>query len=323
MFKQAMTIGFLAITGLALSAAPLFAVEFDYEGLCDASAAVALDDDHFVVGDDETNTLYIFKRGVPDAKGHLPLSGAKGIPKNKKEIDLEGAARVGERIYWIASHSKGEKKRRRFFMTEIVPGSPPSLKLPTKVQKGLLDALITDERLDAFNMKAAAKKPDDKVKDGLSIEGLAGGPNGSLLIGFRNPITNDMALIVPLENPDAFLDGDEAKLGDPIELDLGGKGIRSLEFMDPGYLIVAGPSGNKGSFALYRWSGKAGDAPKALDVDIEGIRPEALFSIPGTGKVQLLSDDGRVSVGAIQCKDLGKAGKKKLMGFRSRIIELE
>lgn len=323
MLNRAATFGFLTSACLALSGAPALAVEFDYYGLCDASAAIALDEDHFVVADDETNTLYIFKRGTPEAVDRLLLSDAEGIPKNTKEIDLEGGARLNDRIYWIASHSKDKGKRRRFFMTEIVSGSPPGLKLPASVQKGLKDALITDPRLDTFDMKAAAKSKDPEAKGALNIEGLAEGPDGSLLIGFRNPVKNEKALIVPLNNPDAFIAGKKAELGAPIALDLGNRGIRSLERVDQHYLIVAGPYNDHGSFALYRWSGKAEDAPEELDVDLEGIRPEALFSISGTSKIELLSDDGSEMVGGMRCKDLKQAGKEALMGFRSRIIDLD
>lgn len=42
---------------LGLAPAILSAEEFSYRGICDASAAVALDVDHFVVADDEKNTL--------------------------------------------------------------------------------------------------------------------------------------------------------------------------------------------------------------------------------------------------------------------------
>ena len=37
----------------------------NYRGPCDASAAVALDADHFVVAGDEDNTLRVYRRGRP------------------------------------------------------------------------------------------------------------------------------------------------------------------------------------------------------------------------------------------------------------------
>jgi serine/threonine protein phosphatase PrpC len=91
--------------------------------MCDASAAVALDADHFVVANDERNTLRIYKRGQPDPVNSVELSTFLGT-NEKKESDLEGAARIGTRVYWISSHGRNkdgelQERRRRFFATEI------------------------------------------------------------------------------------------------------------------------------------------------------------------------------------------------------------
>src|SRR5438094_602992 len=78
----------------------------------------------------------------------------------------------------------------------------------------------------------------------LSIEGLASTPDGALLIGFRNPITDDgKALVARLKNPDQVVAGQPAEFGKPITLDLGGLGIRSMERRGDEYLIVAGRHG--------------------------------------------------------------------------------
>src|SRR5215212_2246202 len=68
-----------------------------YRGMCDASAAVALGKDHFVVGDDELNVLRVYTRDQPEAVGQVDLSSFLGT-KPKKESDLEGAARLGNKI---------------------------------------------------------------------------------------------------------------------------------------------------------------------------------------------------------------------------------
>src|ERR1700752_3562987 len=103
------------------------AQDFVYRGMCDASAAVALDADHFVVANDERNTLRVYKRGQSDPVDSVPVFKFLGT-KEKKESDLEGAARVGNRIYWISSHgtnSDGEVQERRYrlFATEITAKS--------------------------------------------------------------------------------------------------------------------------------------------------------------------------------------------------------
>jgi hypothetical protein len=38
-------------------------------------------------------------------------------------------------------------------------------------------------------------------------------------------------------------------------------------------------------------------------IDFQGLHPEALFAIPQTNMVQVLSDDGGVKTGGYDCKD--------------------
>jgi hypothetical protein len=198
-----------------------------YRGMCDASAAVALGKDHFIVGDDELNILRIYKRDQPEAVAQADLSSFLGT-KPKKESDLEGAARLGNKIFWISSHgtnSDGEvqDRRRKIFATEILEGAVPTVQAVKQPYSKLVDDLSKDPRLLKYNLAEAAKKPP-KTKGALNIEGLADFGNGKLLIGFHNPLQGDMALLVPLENPVDIIAGASAKLGDPIELFLGGRG---------------------------------------------------------------------------------------------------
>ena len=81
-----------------------------YRGACDGSAAVALDADHFAVADDDHNVLRVYRIGQPDSIPSLNVDQFLEAPKKKKngfkEADIEGAARVGDRIYWIGSHGR-------------------------------------------------------------------------------------------------------------------------------------------------------------------------------------------------------------------------
>jgi len=118
-------------------------------------------------------------------------------------------------------------------------------------------------------------------------------------------LPHQRALIVPLLNPAKLIAGKTARFGTPLELDLGQRGIRSIEQFGNGYLIVAGPTANVGSFALFMWSGNAGDAANQLaDIDLKGLRPEALFPVAAGKGFQLLSDDGGVAVKGVECKKL-------------------
>ena len=310
----------LALAGLLGSSWAGSQAFISYQGICDASAAVALDADHFAVADDEHNTLQVYRRGVPKPVGSLPL---KNFLDTAKESDLEGAATIAGVTYWIASHGRnadGElrKDRHRLFATEVVPGAtPPTLRTVGQDHRDLLEDLKNAPALKPYAIEVASQRAAE-APGGLNIEGLAATPQGHLLIGFRNPIPAGGALVVPIENPRELLSRKPAKLGQPIELPLDGRGIRSIERVGSHYLIVAGPPADEGSFALYRWSGKAGDKPVPLAVDLQTLRPEALFQVPGTKSVQILSDDGGVEVGGVTCKKLPQAQRS----FRSITVEL-
>jgi hypothetical protein len=279
-----------------------------YRGPCDASAAVALDAEHFVVANDENNVLGVFRRGRTDALATLPLAGFLGTGP-KAESDLEGAARIGERVYWITSHGRSgsgklRPERHRFFATEVVgSGTPPTLRPTGSAQRGLLTAMLQSPVLRPLDLEAASRLAPE-ADGGLNIEGLAATADGGLLIGLRNPLRQGKALIVPLHNPAQVIVGEAPRFGAAIALDLGGHGIRSLERIGDGYLLVAGPVADRGDFALYRWSGAAAETPVRLSgVDLGDLRPEALFAWPPSDQVQLLSDDGGIVTQGVACKD--------------------
>ena len=269
-----------------------------YSGICEASAAVPLDAQHFAVAEDEGNALRVYRLGQ-SAPSRAPLDLAGFLGTSKKASDLEAAARVGDVAYWLSSHSitsagKAREWRRRFFATQIDASvSPPNLKPIGKPYPAMLDDLIAAPALKSLGLaRAAALTPE--APGGLNIEGLAAAADGSLLIGFRNPLVAGKALLVPLTNPGAVVQGREkAAFGPPILLDLGGRGIRSIERVGNGYLIVAGPMGDADNFALFRWTGGATEAPVNTHLSLPGnFSPEALVALQGSDDVLLLSDDG-------------------------------
>ncbi|HEY0489916.1 MAG TPA: DUF3616 domain-containing protein [Telluria sp.] len=289
---------------------------FTYRGMCDASAAAALDAHHFVVANDERNQLKIYQRGAADPVDVVDLAPFLGTKQNK-ESDLEGAATIGERIYWISSHGrngKGEEQERRyrFFATEALTREP-WVRPVGKPYTRMLDDLVAADELKPYKLAEAASRAP-KLDGGFNIEGLAATPDGDLLIGLRNPAPTGKALVVHLRNPADVVEGEKAQFGQVAELDLGGRAIRSIELVGLAYMIVAGPTGKTGDFALYRWSGDAGEAPLELGhVDFREARPEALFAIPGTHMVQILSDDG-----GDHCKDI----PEEEQSFRSVVVRL-
>lgn len=310
-----------ALLAIALTSASAQQIT-TYNGPCDASAAVALDAAHFIVGDDEHNTLHVYRQGQPAPVAALNLANFLGTAPDE-ESDIEGAAAIGSRIYWITSHgrnSKGKARpaRQRFFATEVVPGQPPTVKPVGQAYGNLLRDMLAAETLKPYRLDEAAHRPPE-ADGGLNIEGLAATTNGKLLIGLRNPLPQQRALIIPLDNPDEVIAGQPARFSEPIELDLGQRGIRSIERIGTGYLIVGGPTGDNGTFALFRWSGQRDEtATPVAGIDLKNLRPEALFALPGSNRVQLLSDDGGIVVDGVQCKTL-PANKQQ---FRSVTVTL-
>src|SRR5688500_7592880 len=94
----------------------------------DASAAIPIDSELMWVGDDESKILRMYRRnvsGLPIAQFNMtPFLGLTDIENNRpREVDIEGATRVGNRIFWIGAHShaniaEGRTNRSRLFATD-------------------------------------------------------------------------------------------------------------------------------------------------------------------------------------------------------------
>lgn len=289
-----------------------------YPGMCDASAAVAINEKLFVVANDEDNVLRIYRRGEPGPPQRIDLSGFLGINEKHLEVDIEGAARIGDTIYWIASHGqnrdgKDRPNRHRFFATKIsFQGENADLQPEGQVYTELRSDLIDAPELKKYRLKRASKRAPEDI-GGFNIEGLAATPDGAVLIGFRNPLYNDRSIVVPLLNPQQVIGGARARFGAPSELELGGRGIRSIDYSEKrrGYLIVAGPTDDDGSFALYAWSGEGDQVERVRNVDFAGLKPEAMLAYPSEAEaVDFLSDDGGVELNGVVCKKASPAARR-------------
>jgi hypothetical protein len=299
-------------------------------GMCDASASEAVGSTMFIVANDEDDVLRVYLRDQPGKPVHtFDLASFLKTGPDNREADIEGAARIGDRIYWIGSHAtnkdgKPRPGRHRLFATDVkVAGDKVTITPAGTPYQNLVKDLSETPGLKEFKLGEAAKIPPEGL-GGLNIEGLAATPQGKLLIAFRNPIPDGKALLVPLENPQEVISGKAAKLGKPILLFLDGRGIRSIEYFDAwdSYLIIAGPYGDTGDFKLYRWSGAASANPEPVKgLDFRDMHPEALIIYPGEKtKVQVLSDDGARQVDGKDCKD--KKVKPEKKSFRSVWVTL-
>jgi len=311
------------------SAASLSQERVVFFGMCDASAAVAAGADMFIAADDESNILRIYSKdrsGIPVQCVDMNAFLDAGFKKS--EADIEGSARIGDRIYWIGSHGRSKKGKERparhvLFATDIrEEGGGIDLAQAGKPFRGLLKILISSPGMKKYHPEKAAQLPPD-APGALNIEGLAATPEGGLLVAFRSPVPGGKALLLPLLNPDRVMMGEEPAVGKPVLLDLGGRGIRSIEYVKPrgGYLLIAAsPQG--GGFTLFAWSGRERDkAVKLLDFSARGFRPEALLAFPDKeDKVLVLGDDGERRVDGKPCKNPRVPADKK--SFRGLWLQL-
>ena len=308
-----------------------------HTGISDASTAIPIDANWMFVGDDENQTLRIFSRtrsGAPvAAKDFSPVLGLTdfypdGTPK---EVDIEASTRVGNRIYWLGSLSHAfdatpRTNRTRLFATDISgSGTNSQLKFLAHYDFLKID-LIAWDALDRhgkganyYGLAASADEgTDPKATDGsgFNLEGLcmAPGPNNTTnaYIAFRAPLvppTNRAtALLIPVLNFGKISTKrsgpGSAQFGAPIELNLGGRGVRSIEGVGgTNYLIVAGPPGAgdnlppPGNFKLFTWTGSTNDPPRERDADLSSLNPEGIVEVPpgvwtATNLFQILSDGG-------------------------------
>jgi hypothetical protein len=303
----------LALVCAAVAGAAMASLKTDqFIGCCDASAAVPLTDDLFVIANDEDNILRVYSRlrmGRPVSTFNVTTFLNPG--KKSPEVDIEGAARIGDRIYWISSHGRNAKgkerlSRHRLFATSVtVTNGVVNLKPVGNFYAKLLEDLARDPRYRSFNLDEASQHAP-KAEGALNIEGLAATPEGHLIIGFRNPIPGRKALLVRLLNPQDLVAGGKPQFGDPVLLDLAGFGIRAIEFWSDRYLIVAGAADGAAVSRLFEWTGSDDRARVVETPDLRSVNPEALF-VYRDGDVEhllMVSDDGTLRIRGEECKKL-------------------
>lgn len=284
-------------TPVGAKEAPAF---LEGRGLANASAAVRVGDDQILVGSDENNALLLYRASV----GGEPLkvfatSRWLDLASSPGEVDFEGAARVGDVLYWIGSHARNKngkyRPERHRLLALRLTGDKGEVEL-TPVARPvttLLDDLASVPALAPFHLGEAAQMAPESP-GGLNIEGLAATPDNGLWIAFRSPVPNERALLVPLSNPAEWVAGGRGSWGDPVQLDLGGAGVRDMVWTGREYFILGGNSGDGGKTRLFRWAGP-GAEPVLLKVPgLKDLNPEALvaFGTPEKPRLLILSDDG-------------------------------
>jgi len=308
-----------------------------FHGTSDASAGIALDKRTLLVADDENNILraYGVKGGKPIFQ--FDLTSFLGVAGKFPEVDIEGTARVDDRVYWISSHGRNRNgkwrpNRCRFFATDIrIDPGGIAIRQTGRTYTKLAERMAADPGVRAACPDIAASFQQGKLNGdhkrrlapkahGLNIEGLCASADGDrLYIGLRNPlatsrgISDDHAIVIPLLNPAGVLDKtQQPRFGRPMLWNLGGLGISDMVRSEQHRttFVLAGPHGGAdGRFALYRWSEEVDQQPvfvQQWDPQTPAWRPEAMIVLPGSPRLLLLSDDGVLPVpvsGPAECID--------------------
>ena len=282
-------------------------------GACDASGAVPIDARHFAMADDEDNVIRVYD-AVAGGKPVLRTNLSKQLALAKKgEADMEDATALNGRAYWLTSHARNGQgevdPNRSLLITTDLPTLDTHLEVQGQVYRRLLDDLEQSPLLQRYDLARAAALPP-KAPGGLNLEGLTATPEGTLLIGFRSPIPAGKALLVPLLNPEAAAGDGPLRFGEPIELDLGGLGVRSLSYWQGRYLIAAGPAEGHGAHRLYGWQGPGTRAEVLAEAPFAHANPEAFFTAEDNPEVLVLSDDGNRVIRGKACKKMHKRHRR-------------
>lgn len=288
-----------------------------FEGMCDASGAIPLDQRQFAIADDEENSIRIYdaeRGGAPLAV--LPITG---LEETEDEIDLEAATLVGPYGLWLASHGRTKAGHFAPSRVNMILSTTPSLDTPLRIvgsaYRDLIVALAAEPMLHRFDIaRAAGIAP--QLPGGLNLEGLTARPEGGVIIGFRSPVPDGRALIVGLANPiDVVRDATAPRFDAVHELDLGeGRGIRGLSEWHGRYLIIGGSPAYTTVSRLFTWDGKSEQAVPVA-IDLSDYNPEAFFTPEERELVMVISDDGHVDHGGVQCKHLKDDSQKRFRGI--------
>ena len=277
-----------------------------FNGVYEPSAVQQLPDGKLLIAEDEPN--HAFSIVSIDPSGRFVEDEAldtRVITGFKRRLsDLEALARDDEGfIYALTSHSRTRKgnrspDREHLMRFKIQDGNVLGL----TSYDNLTQVLETDKKLhDLIRERTKAEVAFEEI----NIEGMAFDPvKKRLVLGFRDPEFNNMALGAFISNPkDVFERNAKPEFDEVAILDIDGGGIRSINY-DPvlkNYVIaneVKDENGQKFS-QLWTWSGNPTEEPQKISLpNLQHItNVEAVDSITVNGKPQmiLMGDEGNAS----------------------------
>ncbi len=251
--------------------------------------------DVLVIEDEIKRSISVLKFHDDGEVTQTPVTKPRQFSVGRIE-DLEGVASDDQGyIYVITSHSKTLRGRLPTFRKKLI-----RYRLDNHTMTG--PVVIHDLKKRILKEYGKIKGGVSGKKSDLNIEALSyHRENHTLMIGLREPLVKDKAVVIVMNNPDqAFSQDGKVELADKlITFDLDKGGIRAMAY-DPvldGYLILSRREDKKDkSFKLWIWSGEAKEKPRRIrvnaDVDLryaEGVTPIRTKSMAG---ILLVFDDG-------------------------------
>jgi hypothetical protein len=277
----------------------------------DLSSAIDVGDGYAIAVSSENNRIWLYKK----SESNRPLkefdfedAGEVG----SINADLESMARSGNTLYVMGSHGNSSsdgslKPARDVMFTAAISGSGESTDLTFVAKRtGLRDVIKAWDVSHGNALGFAAGQADGKHAndpDGFNIEGfeLAPGSATTGYLGFRSPIKDGKAVIVPITGLNPMLTG-TPDFGDPIFLDLGGRSIREIrKNSDDEYLISAQLGSASPEWKLFAWDGnpdhKAVGVKDLPEPDAHRTGAwESIVSVPhpltSGGSTTLITDSG-------------------------------
>ena len=269
---------------------PIAGGEFEASGVAHVPGSDAL----LILDDDTTREIYL----VEIAADGTQKGDAMPVTLGADVTDMEGITSDGTWFYVVGSQSKpvgfdGDGLVRFKFdaVTRQVEGMERIRELKTWLAENVAELHGTGSQIG------------DHV---LNIEAIAWDARGGrLLLGLRAPVPDGQALVIPIRlvDPAAPLSRENiATDGPALRIDLGGAGIRSLEYdsaLDT-FRLVTGASLNEETedFRLVEWSGRSGDPVRDVALYSRTVKPEGITraEIHGRSTNVLVFDVGSFSL---------------------------
>ena len=274
-----------------------------FKSLYEPSAVQQLPDGRILVVEDEPTRAASILTIEPDGSLREDEALDTRIIRDfrRKLNDLEALTRDSDGyIYAITSHSPNRNGQRRpdreHFLRFRIQGSDIQ---QLESYSGLIDDLKNSSELKELIKAKTGTELDFR---NTNIEGLAFDPRKNrLMLGFRDPEFNELALVVSIDNPkDMFEKRVPPHFVSVAFLDIKGGGIRSMNY-DPvlkSFILaneVKDDDGTKFS-QLWTWSGNPNDAPKAIPLPnlryLSNVEAVDSVVINGQHRLLLMGDEG-------------------------------